>query len=153
MCRKSSRMERGVITEIPLHVLQMFSIHSPSISRLIGVTSHTTPLSIRRGAGGEASVNSVCRRPSVESKQCAKRSVKSVSSVREKKYPATLKRPFSYSGYVLFLTDLHRRTEHTKVHKDSGPSPDPSPRGKGSDHRDTPMRWMSPRSIILLAVL
>ena len=23
--------------------------------------------------------------------------------------------------------------------KDSGPSPDPSPEGKGSDHRDTPM--------------
>ena len=67
------RMERGVITEIPLHVLQMFSIHSPSISRLIGVTSHTTPLSIRRGAGGEASVNSVCRRRSVSSKQCAKK--------------------------------------------------------------------------------
>ena len=37
------RMERGVITEIHLHVLQMFSIHSPSISRLIEVTSHTTP--------------------------------------------------------------------------------------------------------------
>ena len=52
------RMERGVITEIPLHVLQMFSIHSPSISRLIGVTSHTTPLSIRRGAGGEATLSS-----------------------------------------------------------------------------------------------
>ena len=50
------RMERGVITEIPLHVFQMFSSPSSIISRLIGVTSHTTPLSIRRGAGGEASV-------------------------------------------------------------------------------------------------
>ena len=49
------RMERGVITEIPLYVLQIFSSPSPIISRLIGVTSHTTPLSIRRGAGGEAS--------------------------------------------------------------------------------------------------
>ena len=67
------RMERGVITEIPLHVLQMFSSLSPSISRPKGVTSHTTPLSIRRGAGGEASVISVCRRPSVSSKLCAKR--------------------------------------------------------------------------------
>ena len=67
------RMERGVITEIPLHVLQMFSSLSPSISRPKGVTSHTTPLSIRRGAGGEASVRSVCRRPSVDSKLCAKR--------------------------------------------------------------------------------
>ena len=62
------RMERGVITEIPLHVLQMFSSLSPSISRPKGVTSHTTPLSNRRGAGGEASVISVCRRPSVSSK-------------------------------------------------------------------------------------
>ena len=77
-------MERGVITEIPLHVLQMFSSLSPSISRPIGVTSHTTPLSIRRGAGGEASVNSVCRRRSVSSKRWLKSSVKSVSSVREK---------------------------------------------------------------------
>ena len=77
------RMERGVITEIPLHVLQMFSSLSPSISRPIGVTSHTTPLSIRRGAGGEASVKSVCRRPSVGSKRWWKSSVKSVSSVRD----------------------------------------------------------------------
>ena len=67
------RMERGVITEIPLYVLKMFSGPSSISSRLIGVTSHTTPLSIRRGAGGEASVNSVCRRPSVSSKQCAKK--------------------------------------------------------------------------------
>ena len=50
----------------------------------IGVTSHTTPLSIRRGVGGEASANSVCRRRSVGSKRAWKSSVKSVSSVREK---------------------------------------------------------------------
>ena len=43
----------------------------------------------------------------------------------------------------LFLTEEHRRTEHTKAHKDSGPSPDPSPGGKGSDHRDTPIRRIS----------
>ena len=36
------RMERGVITEIPLHVWCTYSIPSPSISRPIGVTSHTT---------------------------------------------------------------------------------------------------------------
>ena len=59
MCIKSSRMERGVITEIPLYVLLMFSGPFPFISRPKGVTSHTTPLSIRRGAGGEASVCSV----------------------------------------------------------------------------------------------
>ena len=54
MCIKSSRMERGVNTEIPLRFLRMLSSLSPIISRPIGVTSHTTPLSIRRGAGGEA---------------------------------------------------------------------------------------------------
>ena len=51
---------------------------------LVGVTSHTTPLSIRRGAGGEASVFSVCRRPSVGSKCAQKSSVNSVRSVRDK---------------------------------------------------------------------
>ena len=126
------RMERGVITEIPLHVLQMFSGPFPISSRLIGVTSHTTPLSIRRGAGGEASVNSVCRRRSVGSKCAPKGSVNSVRSVREKisnmrewnvfcerkNSPATLKHPFSYSGCVLFLTEEHRWTEHTKFHRD-----------------------------------
>ena len=35
------RMERGVITEIPLYVLRMFSSPSPPNTRLIGVTSHT----------------------------------------------------------------------------------------------------------------
>ena len=73
-----------MITEIPQRFLRMLSSSSPSISRLIGVTSHTTPLSIRRGAGGEASVISVCRRRSVSSERWLKCSVKSVSSVREK---------------------------------------------------------------------
>ena len=80
VCRRRSgasppvplRMEKGVITEIPLYVLKMFSGPSSISSRLIGITSHTTPLAIRRGAGGEASVFSVCRRPSVSSKLCAK---------------------------------------------------------------------------------
>ena len=57
---------------------------TPHTSRPIGVTSHTTPLSNRRGVGGEASVKSVCRRPSVGSKHWWKSSVKSVWSVREK---------------------------------------------------------------------
>ena len=87
------RMERGVITEIPLHVLQMFSGPSPIISRPKGVTSHTTPLSIRRGAGGEASVTSVCRRRSVCSKRAPKGSVNSVRSVREKTPHASCKQP------------------------------------------------------------
>ena len=54
MCIKSSRMETGVITEIPLRFLRMLSSLSPIISRPIGVTSHTTPLAIRRGVGGKA---------------------------------------------------------------------------------------------------
>ena len=78
------RMERGVITEIPLYVIHAFSVSSPFLSRPIGVTSHTTPLSNRRGVGGEASVNSVCRKPSVGSKHWWKSSVKYVWSVREK---------------------------------------------------------------------
>ena len=73
-----------MITEIPLRFLRMLSSSSPIISRPIGVTSHTTPLAIRRGAGGEASVNSVCRRHSVGSKCAPKCSVNSVRSVREK---------------------------------------------------------------------
>ena len=48
-----------MITEIPLYVLCMPNRPSPFISSLIGVTSHTTHLSIRRGVGGEASVSSV----------------------------------------------------------------------------------------------
>ena len=92
VCRRRSvtsppaplRIERGVVTEIPLYNLCTPNKPSPSISSLIGVTSHTTPLSIRRGAGGEASVNSVCRRPSVGSKCAPKTSVNSVRSVREK---------------------------------------------------------------------
>ena len=50
---------------------------------------------------------------------------------------------------ILSLTEdpsfSHRRTQMNRthrVHKDSGPSPFPSPEGKGSDHRDTPMGWM-----------
>ena len=44
-------MERGVITEIPLYVLKMFSGPSSISSRLIGVTSHTTPLPAGEGLG------------------------------------------------------------------------------------------------------
>ena len=73
-----------MIAEIPLYVLRMIRMYSPPITRPIGVTSHTTPLSIRRGVGGEASVNSVCRRHSVGSKRAQKGSVNSVRSVRDK---------------------------------------------------------------------
>ena len=84
------RMERGVITEIPLYVIHAFSVFSPFFSRPVGVTSHTTPLSIRRGAGGEASVNSVCRRPSVGSKLCAKMLSELCALCERKNYPRTV---------------------------------------------------------------
>ena len=74
----------------------------------------------------------------MSSERWLKYSVKSVSSVRERNIlrerrnsPASLIGLISSSGCVLFLTDLHRRTEHTKVHKDSGPSPVPSPKERG----------------------
>ena len=102
------RMERGVITEIPLYVLRMIRMYSPPVSRPIGVTSHTTPLSIRRGAGGEASVFSVCRRPSVGSKLCAKKLRELCALCERKTSPARCLCVVSYSGCVLFLTDLHR---------------------------------------------
>ena len=48
-----------------------------------------------------------------------------MSSVREKNVlcerknsPTNLKRSFPHGGCVLFLTELHRRTEHTKAHRD-----------------------------------
>ena len=89
------RMERGVITEIPLYVLKMFSGPSPIISRPKGVTSHTTPLSIRRGAGGEASVISVCRRPSVGSKLCANMLSELCALCERKNSPASYMRLIS----------------------------------------------------------
>ena len=39
----------------------------------------------------------------------------------------------------------HRKTQKNRIHrgqKNSGPSPGPSPEGKGSNHRDTHVRWM-----------
>ena len=69
----------------------------------------------------------------MSSKGAPKDSVNSVRSVREK--PIHNSQVFSFS---------HRRTQKNRTHrgqKDSGPSPGPSPEGKGSDHRDTPMGW------------
>ena len=59
-------------------------------------------------------------------RNCAlKRSVKSVSSVRERNTlcerrnsPATFVVIISSRGCVLFLTEVHRRTEHTAFHRD-----------------------------------
>ena len=92
------RMERGVITEIPLYVLRRLNSPSPPITRPVGVTSHTTPLAIRRGAGGEASVISVCRRRSVSSKLCAKRVCQICEICERNTSPVSL-------AIVLFLTE------------------------------------------------
>ena len=67
--------------------------------------------SVTANVSWKASVNSVCRRRSVGSKCAPKTSVNSVRSVREKTSPASL-------TIVLFLTEKHRRTEHTKLHRD-----------------------------------
>ena len=123
------RMERGVITEIPLYVLRMIRMYSPPVSRPIGVTSHTTPLSIRRGAGGEASVFSVCRRPSVGSKCAQKSSVNAACSVREK--------PPQRDVYVLYHTvgafyfsQIYTDEQNTqRPIKIEAPPPSPPPKG------------------------
>ena len=107
------RMERGVITEIPLYVLKMFSGPSSISSRLIGVTSHTTPLSIRRGAGGEASVNSVCRRRSVGSKCAPKTSVTSVCSVRERT-TQRVTRLSSHSEGAFYFSQIYTEEQNTQ---------------------------------------
>ena len=139
-----------MITEIPLHVLQMFSGPSPIISRPKGVTSHTTPLSIRRGAGGEASVFSVCRRPSVGSKCAPKGSVNSVRSVREKTSQQVSSVPFLIEGAFYFsqiYTDEQNTQSFTEtlsqpisqnVTANRSLTPSPSPNGEGSDHRGYP---------------
>ena len=51
-------------------------------------------------------------------KTCAKMLCKLCGLCERKNSPASLKRPFSHWGCILFLTDLHRWTEHTKFHRD-----------------------------------
>ena len=41
-----------------------------------------------------------------------------------------------------FFSQITQKNRTHRGQKDSGPSPFPSPEGKGSDHRDTPMGWM-----------
>ena len=67
----------------------------------------------------------------MDSKQCAKMLSELCALCERKKSPANLIGLISSSGCVLFLTEEHRRTEHTKVQKDDGPSPFPSPKGRG----------------------
>ena len=70
-------------------------------------------------------MNSVCRRRSVSSKCVPKTSVNSVRSVREKTIHAPHKKPSR--GNLTYQLPV-------------GPSPVPSPEGKGRNHRDTPIR-------------
>ena len=49
---------------------------------------------------------------------CAKNLRELCALCERKNYPATLKHPFSHGGCVLFLTEKHRRTEHTAFHRD-----------------------------------
>ena len=55
ICRKSSRMERGVVCEVNPFGLLMKGDGLLNIWRTCRGISVITPLSIRRGAGGEAS--------------------------------------------------------------------------------------------------
>ena len=55
----SSVRERDTLRERKKYPLWEKNLPTPHTSSLIGVTSHITPLSIRRGAGGEAAVSSV----------------------------------------------------------------------------------------------
>ena len=77
-------MERGVVCEVTPISLLLIEDGPLNILRTYRGISVITPLSNRRGVGGKASVNSVCRRPSVGSKRWWKSSVKTVLSVREK---------------------------------------------------------------------
>ena len=140
-----------MITEIPLYVLKIFSGPSSISSRLIGVTSHTTPLSIRRGARGEASVTSVCRRRSVGSNCAQKCSVNSVCSVREKT-PQRFVCVLYHTVVAFFFSQKNTEEQNTQIFTETlsqpisqnltanrGLTPSPSPNGEGSDHRVTPI--------------
>ena len=74
--------------------------------------------SITANLSWKASVNSVCRRPSVSSKCAPKGSVNSVRSVREKPSQRERKKSQLRVSNNLSLTENHRRTELTKVHRD-----------------------------------
>ena len=76
-------------------------------------------------------------------------SVKSVSSVRERNTlcerrnsPATFVVIISSRGCVPFLTDLHRRTEHTNFHRDI----------KSTDFTERYSQHASPNTLLLLII-
>ena len=66
--------------------------------------------SVTANLSWKASVTSVCRRRSVGS-NCASKAPWTLCALWEKNFPTTLK-------CFLFLTEEHRRTEHTAFHRD-----------------------------------
>ena len=80
------------------------------IDGLVGVTSHITPLPAGEGLG-EGPL-------SCELEMCAKRLSELCALCERKNSPATCMSLILSRGCVLFLTDLHRRTEHTGFHRD-----------------------------------
>ena len=77
---------------------------------LVGVTSHTTPLPAGEGLGeGPLSCGL---------EMCAKNLRELCALCERKNSPATCMSLILSRGCVLFLTEKHRRTEHTAFHRD-----------------------------------
>ena len=98
--------------------------------------------SITANLSWKASVNSVCRRPSVSSKCAPKGSVNSVRSVREKPSQRERKKSQLRVSNNLSLTENHRRTELTKVHRDI----------KSTDNSEPYSQHASPNTLLLLII-
>ena len=65
------------------------------------------------------------------SKQCANGFCYICEFCERKISPAICMSLILSRGCVLFLTDLHRRPEHTKARKMMAPPPTPPPKGRG----------------------
>ena len=66
-----------------------------------------------------------------ELEMCAKRLSELCALCERKNSPASLIGLISSRWCVLFLTEEHRRTEHTKGRKIAAPPPTPPPEGRG----------------------
>ena len=79
----------------------------------------------------------------MSSKQCAKGSVNSVSSLREKT-PQRFSSALSLTEGAFFFSQKNTEEKNTqRPIKIAGPPPRPLPWREGSDHRDTPIRRIS----------
>ena len=74
--------------------------------------------SVTANLSWKASVTSVCRRPSVGSKLCAKMLRELCVLCERKNSPAWEKNLPPHVSNFLFLTEKHRWTEYTKAHRD-----------------------------------